>query len=89
MKDIYKNIGITEVKDGKNLKGFRLTFVRKNSDFEKLGVKRNDIIKSINGQAITSYNAAFGVYKNIQTAENITMVIERGNEEMELEYEIN
>jgi general secretion pathway protein C len=89
MKDIYKNIGIAEVKDGDKLKGFRLTFVRKDSDFAKLGVKRNDVIKSINGQAITSYNAAFGVYKNIQKADALTMVIERGNEEMELEYEIN
>ena len=43
----------------------------------------------MNGQAINSYNAAFGVYKNIQNVENLTLVIERGKEEMELEYEIN
>jgi general secretion pathway protein C len=88
MKEIYKNIGIAEVKNGDNLEGFRLTFVRKDSDFAKLGVKRNDVIKSINGQTITSYNAAFGVYKNIQKADTLTLTIQRGNEEMELEYEI-
>jgi len=89
MDDIYKNIGIGEVKNGKDLAGFRITFVRKDSPFAKLGIKRDDVIKSINGQEITSYNAAFGVYKNIQNIDNLTLVIQRGKEEMELEYEIN
>ncbi len=89
MDDIYKNIGITEVKEGDTLKGFKITFVRRGSPFAKLGVKRGDIIKSINGQKIDSYNAAFETYKNIGNVENLTLVIERGKEEMELEYEIN
>ena len=89
MDDIYKNIGITEVKNGKNLEGFRLTFVRKDSPFAKLGVRRDDVIQEINGQPITSYNAAFEVYKNIKNVENLSLKIKRGREEMELEYEIN
>ena len=89
MNDIYKNIGIGEVKNGENLEGFRITFVRKDSPFSKLGIRRDDVIKSINGQEINSYNAAFGVYKNIQNIDNLTLVIQRGREEMELEYEIN
>jgi len=89
MDDIYKNIGITEVKNGRNLEGFRLTFVRKDSPFAKLGVRRDDIIQEINGSPITSYNAAFEVYKNIKDVENLSLKIKRGKEEMELEYEIN
>jgi general secretion pathway protein C len=89
MDDIYKNIGIGEVRNGKNLAGFRITFVRKDSPFAKLGIRRDDVIKSINGQEINSYNAAFGVYKNIKDIDNLTLVIQRGKEEMELEYEIN
>ena len=89
MDDIYKNIGIAEVKDGKDLKGFKITFVRKDSHFAKLGVRRDDVIKSINGQEINSYNSAFSMYKNIQNVDNLTPVIQRGKEEMELEYEIN
>ncbi len=89
MDDIYKNIGIGELKQDGNLKGFQITFVRKDSPFAKLGVQRGDIIKSINGQEINSYNAAFGVYKNIGSLDNMTLVIQRKNEEMELEYEIN
>ena len=89
MDDIYKNIGITEVKNGGKLDGFRLTFVRKDSPFAKLGVRRDDVIKEINGQAITSYNAAFEMYKNIKNVENLSLKIKRGKEEMELDYEIN
>ena len=89
MDDIYKNIGVKEVKEGKNLKGFQISFVKRNSDFSKLGLRRDDVIKSINGQEINSYNAALGVYKNIQDADNLSLVIKRGKEEMELEYEIN
>ncbi len=89
MDDIYKNIGIGEIKEGKDLRGFKINFVRRDSPFAKLGIRRNDVIKSINGQEITSYNAAFGVYKNIKNVDNLSLVIIRGKEEMELEYEIN
>lgn len=89
MDDIYKNIGIKEIKKGKNLEGFSISFIRKGSPFAKLGLKRGDTIKSINGQKIDSYNAAFGVYKDIGNIENLTLVIQRGKEEMELEYEVN
>lgn len=89
MDDIYKNIGIKEIKKGKDLQGFSISFIRKGSPFAKLGVKRGDVIKAINGQKIDSYNAAFDVYKNISNINNLTLVIERDKEEMELEYEVN
>ena len=89
MDDIYKNIGIVEVKKGNVLQGFRISFIRKGSPFAKLGIRRGDVIKSINGQEIDSYQAAFDVYKNIQNIENLTLGIQRGKDEMELEYEVN
>jgi general secretion pathway protein C len=89
MDDIYKNIGIREIKKGKDLEGFSISFIRKGSPFAKLGIQRGDVIKAINGQKIDSYNAAFEVYKNIANIDNLTLVIQRGKEEMELEYEVN
>ena len=89
MDELEKNIGITEIKKGKDVKGFRVSFVKKGSPFAKLGIQRNDIIKSVNGKEINSHNAAFEVYKNMKNVENLTVVVERGKEEMELEYEIN
>ena len=89
IEEITKDIGIVDQKEGKNLKGFRVTFVRKNSHFSKLGLRRGDVIKSINGQEITSYNDAMNVYKNIDKMDGLSLTIKRGKEEMELEYEIN
>jgi len=89
MNDINKNIGIKEIKKGDKLEGFSISFIRRGSPFAQLGLKRGDTIKSINGQKIDSYNAAFSVYKNIENIENLTLGIQRGKEEMELEYEVN
>ncbi len=89
MDDIWKNIGIKEVKEGDKIKGFKVNFVKRGSDFGKLGLRRGDVIKSINGQELNTYNSAFEIYKNIDTMDELTLKIMRGKEEMELEYEIN
>jgi len=88
MDDIYKNIGIQEIKKS-NKKEFKISFVRRGSPFAKLGIKRGDIIKSINGQEIDSYGAALRVYGSIKDANMLTVVVIRNNQELELEYEIN
>ena len=89
LDEIGKNIGITEIKKGGALNGFKVTFIRRGSDFAKLGLKRDDVIKAINGQAVTSYKAAMDIYKKVDDMDSLTLKIERKNEEMELEYEIN
>jgi general secretion pathway protein C len=89
MAELEKNIGVKEIRKGKDITGFSISFIRKGSLFEKLGVKRGDVIKMVNGQQIDSYNAALNIYKNLSDMDNLTLVIERGKEEMELEYEVN
>ncbi len=89
MGDIWQNIGIAEIKEGNTIKGFRVNFVKHGSDFSKLGLRRGDVIKSINGQELNSYQGAFDVYKNIDTMEGLTLSIEREKEVLELKYEIN
>jgi general secretion pathway protein C len=87
-KDIWKDIGISEIKSGKEIVGFMVRFVRRDSGFEKLGLERGDIILAINGERLDSYQDAFDAYKNIQTMQGLTVTIERKNQEMELDYEI-
>ncbi len=88
-REIGKNIGIVEARDGNKLKGFKVTFIRNNSDFAKLGLRRGDIITAVNGQPVDSYRAAMQIYKNAASADALTMTVQRGNEEVELEYEVN
>lgn len=87
-KNIWKDIGISEIKNGKDIQGFRVRFVRKESGFDKLGIKRGDVILAINGERLNSYQDAFKAYKNIESVENLTLTIKRKNQEMELDYEI-
>lgn len=90
-KEIDKDIGIVGVRDPSMpgmMQGFKIRYVTAGSNFSKFGLKKNDIIKGINGQSFNSYAAAMNVYKNINTMKSMTLVIQRGNEEMELEYEI-
>ena len=88
MDEIYKNIGIKEIKKG-DKKVFKVSFIKRGSPFAKLGIKRGDIIKSINGQTIDSYSAAFNAYRGIKNANVLNVVVIRNNKELELEYEIN
>lgn len=89
LNDVYKNIGISESKKGKDVTEFKINFIRKDSPFAKLGLQRDDVIKSVNGKEMTNYKAAFGFYKELKDIDNLSLVIMRGKEEMELEYEIN
>jgi general secretion pathway protein C len=86
---IWRDIGIGEHKTNGILDGFKVNFVRKGSDFEKLGLRRGDILKSVNGQELNSYNAAFSFYQEIGDIDNLTLGIVRNNQDMELEYEIH
>ncbi|NOZ90630.1 MAG: hypothetical protein GXO60_05010 [Epsilonproteobacteria bacterium] len=85
---VWKDIGVTEHKKNNLLDGFKVNFVRRGSDFEKLGLKRGDILKAVNGQELNSYNTAFSFYKDIDNIESLTLSIIRNNQDMELEYEI-
>ena len=87
--EVFKNIGIQDYRKGKKLEGFKVTFVKRGSPFAKLGLKRGDILKAVNGQPLTSYSAAFDTYKQMDDISNITLTIQRGKKEMELEYEID
>ncbi|HHH19458.1 MAG TPA: hypothetical protein ENK86_02935 [Campylobacterales bacterium] len=88
IEKVWKDIGIAEYKENGAIKGFRVNFVKQGSDFQKLGLEKGDILTSINGQELNSYNAAFSFYKEIDSIENLTLNIKRNNQEMELEYEI-
>jgi len=85
---VWKDIGIGEHRTNGVLDGFKVNFVKKGSDFEKLGLRRGDILTSVNGQELNSYNAAFSFYKEMNSIENLTLSIKRNNQDMELEYEI-
>ena len=85
---IRKNVGVAPVMENNKLKGFRIRYIKKGSDFDKVGVKPGDIITAINGEEITDLSVPIRFFNNLDTITNATITIKRGNEEKELEYEV-
>jgi len=85
---IRKNIAVVPNTVNGKLNGFKISFVRKGSDFEKLGVKRGDIITAINGEALDNFKVPLEFFNNLDTISAATLTIKRGNEIKELEYEV-
>ncbi len=85
---IWKDIGIGENKVNGKLNGFKINFVKKGSDFEKLGLKRGDLLMAINAEELNSYGAAMSFFKDIENIENLTLTVQRNGATKEIEYEI-
>jgi len=85
---LRKEINAVPVMEGKKLKGFRVSYIKKGSVFEKSGVKRGDIITAINGEEITDFSVPINFFNNLNSITSATLTIKRGNEIKELEYEV-
>ncbi len=88
-KQIWKEISIKEVKDGKKIKGFKVTRIDAKSKFATLGLQKGDLIIKANNVELKSYRDALEIYKNIDKLDTIQIVVMRNNQETELVYEIN
>jgi len=88
-EQIWKDISISQVKDGNNLKGFKVTKINKNSKFAALGLRSGDLIIKANNVILKSYKDALDIYENIDKLNVVQIVVIRDNKEVELVYEIN
>lgn len=89
LNKVWNNISIKDVRNKGKIEGFKVQKVNKNSVFGKLGLKQNDVIKSVNGQEIKSYADAFKIYNEVNQLDFLSLEILRNNEIVELNYEIN
>ena len=88
-KQIWREISIHEVKDGKKIIGFKIRRIQKNSKFAMLGLKKGDLITMANNIKLESYKDAIDIYNSIDKLDTIQIVVIRNNQEVELVYEIN
>jgi len=86
---IFKDIVLTEEKDGDNIKGYRVVRMRINSEISKIGLKQDDVIIRANNIDITSYKEVLEIYKNLDKFNTIEIIVLRNNQEKELVYGIN
>ena len=85
---IRQNIGVVPNMDNGKLNGFKIRYVKKGSDFDKLGVKRGDIITAINGEPLNNFRVPLEFFNNLDSITAATLTVKRGNEIKELEYEV-
>ena len=72
--------------DGKNITGFKLIKIELGSIYEKLGLKEGDIIKKIDGEAVTTPTVAQSLFSKIKKSDKTEIVIERNGKEEILRY---
>ncbi len=86
---IWKNIRIQELRQDGSLNGFRVNYVKKGSFFEKSGLKSGDVIKSIDGKELKSLADVMRYYNDIDSLEALTLSVKRGEDELDLEFNVN
>jgi general secretion pathway protein C len=68
--------------------GFSVSEVVPGSLMEKLGLRNNDVIKKVNGMAVTQPEEVMQAYAQLQRDSNIEVEIDRGGRSEILRYEI-
>lgn len=84
---LYTDIrAVPYFKDGK-ANGFKLLNVKQGSLFEKLGLRRGDILKSING-TVLDIATGMQLFNNLKNETHFTMDVERRGAEQTFNYDI-
>ena len=75
-------------KDGRNA-GFRVVQIEEGSIFKTLGLKQNDVIRSVNGIPVHTTRDALQAYQKLRTTTSIQVDILRGDRQVTLDYSIH
>ncbi len=88
LRQIQKNMNAVPYMVNGKLEGFRVNYIKKGSDFSKLGIQKGDIIIAVNGEPLNNLKVPIEFFRNLDTMSAATFTIKRGNEIKELEYEV-
>jgi general secretion pathway protein C len=88
MNQLFTQIrAVPHFQDGKAA-GFRLFAIKKDSVFDKLGLKNGDIITRINGNDLTDPARAMGLIQELRNQGRVTVDVNRNRQLSTLNYEI-
>ena len=74
--------------EGGQIDGYRLSGIRRNSIFYKLGVKNGDIIHNVNGMPLDSMSNAMDAYNSLGSSKNFSFEITRRRQKQNFDYEV-
>ena len=68
--------------------GFRLMQIQPGSFYEKIGLKQDDVISSVNGEKITDAAKALTILQDLKHMNGLDLGLSRGGKEVNLNYDI-
>jgi general secretion pathway protein C len=83
LSKIWNNIGIIKVSEG-----YKITYIKKGSIFDKIGLKKGDILIKVNSKELIDDNDAWQLYKNSSKYDSFEIEIKRKNQIKVLNYEV-
>jgi len=72
-----------------HVKGMRISRIRRNSLFQKLGLRNGDVIVGVNGQEIGSVDDALSLYRGLQSGSRVSIDLERRRRPVTITYTVN
>ncbi|MDH5751326.1 MAG: PDZ domain-containing protein [Deltaproteobacteria bacterium] len=85
--EILKQARVVPYTSG-DLKGFQIRRIQPGSVFERIGLKNMDVIRSVNGQSITTADQALGLMNSFRNESEVVLEIRRSNSDLTLNYTI-
>lgn len=73
---------------GGRIDGFRFVSIQPDSVYSKLGFKPGDIIKGVNGEAVTSPTQAMEMYNALKSSDKIVLKVSRDGKDEDYNYSI-
>jgi len=77
-------VSVTPSMKNGQFQGFRLTPGKNRGLFARMGLRRNDLVKSVNGINLDSPASAFSLMEQISTADEINLTIKRGSRDINI-----
>lgn len=73
---------------GGAIDGYRLIDIAPGSVYEKLGLKKGDVIKGVNGETVDSATKALELYNQLKSSNRVNLDIERNGAKDNFQYDI-
>lgn len=73
---------------GNRIVGFKVTEVADNTIMKKMGIQQNDVVRSVNGQALDSIERSTQIWEEMKKATEIHMLVERNGADQTLSFYI-
>jgi len=86
---IWKNIKVTPHLTRGKLDGYLVRYVRNGSLFARMGLRRGDLIRAIDGEEVARMRSPQELFEMIQGADSLILTLQRGRKKVDLTYELH